>query len=103
MPERKYTILYPSLSMPSEYLSGISSYVCGTHFEAHFCSCSSCALPLTYEEAEFILKQIKVGRPPYRPPLNKDGTAKFPPPPSFQIVELPWLNRIQEKEENEDA
>lgn len=98
MTDRKYTIIYPSVSMPAQYLSGIESYVCGTHFQAHFCSLSSCAMPLTYEEAEFILKQINAQRPPYRPQLDSEGKPKFAPPPRYKIVELPWLNRIADKE-----
>ena len=51
----------------------------------------------TYEEAEFILKQINAQRPPYRPQLDSEGKPKFAPPPRYKIVELPWLNRIADK------
>ena len=56
MNDRKWTILYPSVSMPVEYLSAIESFMCGTRYQLHFSSKPSCAMALTREEAQALLK-----------------------------------------------
>lgn len=90
MNDRKWTILYPSVSMPAEYLSAIESFMCGTRYQLHFSSKPSCAMALTREEAQALLKVAMDMRPPYHPKYDDQGNL-LNPRLRFQIVEVPWL------------
>ena len=99
MNDRKWTILYPSVSMPVEYLSAIESFMCGTRYQLHFSSKPSCAMALTREEAQALLKVAMDMLPPYHPKYDDAGNLQNPRP-RFQIVEVPWLRAGKEVVDN---
>ena len=94
--DRKWTILFPSHSMPPEYLSAVESFMCGTRYQLHFSSKPSCAMALTLEEAEKLLKIMKQDHlPPYHPKFDDEGNLKNPRN-DLQIIEVPWLHADKE-------
>ena len=101
MTERKWTIVYPSgRPLPVLWLSGIASFQCGTRFECEFSCVSSCALPLTREEAEKLLKIVKSDLGYAKLTYDKNSTASSRRA-LLQIVQVPWLEQNKEAADNE--
>lgn len=93
MSERKWTIVYSSPSLDPEYLSAIETFNFGTEIIPHFNCHPSCAVPLTREEAEKLLKQFqreKLPRGWYFELQKRKPELNLPNPPQMQIISVPW-------------